>query len=260
MRPEGGNEKFIKWRGPVVPEEYIPLVDGLADLVRVWAVDPERNVDDFMAYAKQKNPAVIFALGHSHATAEECRRIRDYGVRLQTHHSDSGKAKGRAQGTPGAGCDEYTLYDPDMYAELICDQTGVHVVPDLLKMVVRTKGVERIILITDCDAWNDLYTNNEAEGIAYGPDLSYDYRGYVNGSKLTLGDACRNLMQHTGYGLCHCIRMATLNPARLLGLEDQVGSLKVGKKANLILMDDMVNIKSVILEGDLAVRDGELLI
>ena len=61
----------------------------------------------------------------------------------------TGKAPGFAQGTVGAGCDEYTLYDPDMYAELICDETGTHVDPDMLKMVVRTKGVERIILITD---------------------------------------------------------------------------------------------------------------
>ena len=72
--------------------------------------------------------------------------------------------------------------------------------------------------------------------------------------------ACRNVMKHTGYGLCHAIRMASLNPARLLGLDHEIGSLAPGKKANLILIDDMVNIKSVILEGDLAVRDGELLI
>lgn len=260
MRPEGGNEKYIKWRGEITPEEFMPLVDGLADVVRVWAVDPDRNVDEFMAYAKKQNSKVIFALGHSRANAEDCRRIRHHGVRVQTHHGDSGKAKGRAQGTPGAGCDEYTLYDPDMYAELICDYSGVHVVPDLLKMVVRTKGVERIVLITDCDAWDDRFTNNEAEGIAYGPDLSYDYRGYVNGSKLTLGDACRNMMQHTGYGLCHCIRMATLNPARLLGIDDQVGSLAPGKKANLILMDDMVHVNTVILNGERVAENGTLLI
>ena len=90
-------------------------------------------------------PDAIFALGHSHATAAQCRRVRGCGVKVQTHHGDSGKAPGFAQGTIGAGCDEYTLYDPDMYAELICDETGIHVDPDMLKMVVRTKGVEKII-------------------------------------------------------------------------------------------------------------------
>ena len=94
------------------------------------------------------------------------------------------------------------------------------------------------------------FTNNEADGIAYGPDLNYDYEGHLAGSHLTLDNACRNMMKHTGYGLCHAIRFASLNPAKLLGIDDQVGSLEAGKIANLILIDDMVNVKKVILQGD----------
>jgi N-acetylglucosamine-6-phosphate deacetylase len=60
-------------------------------------------------------------------------------------------------------------------------------------------------------------------------------------------------MKHTGYGLCHAIRFASLNPARMLGIEDRVGSLEVGKIANLILIDDAVHVKQVILEGDTVV-------
>ena len=187
---------------------------------------------------------------HSHATAADCRRVKKYGVRLQTHHGDSGKAPGVAQGTIGAGCDEFTLYDPDIYAELICDENGIHLSPDMLRMVIRTKGVERIILITDSMPMIGNYTNNEEDGIAYGPDLNYDYEGHLAGSHLTMDNACRNLMRHTGYGLCHAIRFASLNPARLLGLDDQIGSIEEGKKANLILIDDAVNIHTVILEGE----------
>ena len=65
-------------------------------------------------------------------------------------------------------------------------------------------------------------------------------------------------MAHSGYGLCHAIRMATLNPARLLGIEDQVGSLEVGKKANLIIIDDMIHVDSVFLDGNLVAKDGKL--
>ena len=125
-------------------------------------------------------------------------------------------------------------------------------------MVVRTKGVERIILITDHMADKDHFTNNEEEGILYGPDLNYDYEGHLAGSHLTLENACRNLMAHSGYGLCHAIRMASLNPARLLGIDDQVGSLEPGKKANLIIIDDMVNVDSVFLDGRLVAKDGKL--
>lgn len=251
MNGQGSNQKYILWGGEIRREEYAPLLEEVCDLARVWAIDPAREgIEGFMADVRERDPQAIFAMGHSHATAADCRRVKKYGVKVQTHHGDSGKAPGKAQGTIGAGCDEFTLYDPDIYAELICDENGIHVTPDMLKMVVRTKGVERIILISDAMPLLGDFTNNEAEGIAYGPDLNYDYEGHLAGSHLTLDNACRNLMKHTGYGLCHAIRFASLNPARMLGIEDRVGSLEVGKTANLILIDDAVHVKQVILEGD----------
>ena len=255
----GSNQKYILWGGEIDSKEYGPVLEAMAGFAKIWAIDPARpGIESFMKAVKQADPNVIFTLGHSRATAAQCRRVKTYGVRLQTHHNDSGKAPGRAQGTMGAGCDEFALYDPDLYVELICDENGVHVDPELIRMVVRTKGVERIILISDHMADKEHFTNNEAEGICYGPDLNYDYEGHLAGSHLTLDDACRNLMAHSGYGLCHAIRMATLNPARLLGIEDRVGSLEVGKKANLILIDDTVCVKAVFLEGRLAAQNGSL--
>ncbi len=256
MNGNGSNQKYILWNGEIREEEYGPLVDEIKEDVRIWAVDPAREgIEGFMAYVKGKNPKAIFSMGHSFATAADCRRVKKYGLRLQTHHGDSGKAPGFAQGTIGAGCDEYTLYDPDIYAELICDENGIHVPADMIKMVVRTKGVERMILITDSMPVSGDFTNNEAEGVAWGPDLNYDYEGHLAGSHLTLDNACRNLMKHTGYGLCHAIRFASLNPARLLGLEEEIGSIEAGKRANLILIDDMVHIHSVILDGETMVQN-----
>ena len=261
MAPFGSNQRDILWNGDISPEDYVPLVAALKDDARIWAICPSRkNIGQFMAYVKSQNPNAIFALGHSYASAAECRKVSHLGVKVQTHHNDSGKRPGRAQCTGGAGCDEYTLYNPDMYAELICDYNGIHVEPDLIRMVVRTKGVEKMILITDSMAISGDYKNNEEEGIAYGPDLNYDYEGHLAGSHLTLDGAVRNMMRHTGYGLCHAIRMASLNPAKLLGLDQEIGSLAPGKKANILLMDDMVNIRSVWLEGEHAVQDGQLLI
>lgn len=250
MNGEGSEQKYILWNGAIKVEEYRPLIDAMRGFARIWAIDPARpGIGRFMQDVRRADPNAIFALGHSHATAAQCRRVRGYGVKVQTHHGDSGKAPGFAQGTIGAGCDEYTLYDPDMYAELICDETGIHVDPDMLKMVVRTKGVEKIILITDSMPANGDYKNNEADGIAWGPDLNYDYEGHLAGSHLTLDSACRNLMAHTGYGLCHAIRMASLNPAKLLGLDRELGSIAPGKKANLLLIDDLVHVKKVFLAG-----------
>ena len=250
----GSFRNSIKWTDEIRREDYETLTGELGDLVRVWAIDPNREgIEEFMAYTRSHFPNVVFTLGHSLATAAQCRKLAKYGITLQTHHGDSGKAPGFAQGTIGAGCDEYTLYNPDMYAELICDQVGIHVAPDMIKMVVRIKGVEKMILISDSMPAAGDYKNNEALGIAYGPDLNYDDEGRLGGSHLTLDNACRNLMTHTGYGLCHAIRMATINPARMLGIDDKIGSLEAGKKANLIIIDDMVHIKKVFLEGDLMV-------
>lgn len=261
MQLSGSFQNEMKWSGAVKEEEYTRLIEGLGDMVRVWAIDPDReNIEAFMAYAKERTPRAIFAHGHSNATAESIRRVAHYGVKVRTHITDGGRARGRAQGTPGAGGDEYCLYEPDMYAELICDEVGVHVPPDLIKMVVRTKGYEKICLITDSMPGRTSYRNNEALGVWYGPDLNYDDEGKLAGSRMTLENGVRNLMTHTGYGLCHAIRMATLNPAKLLGIDHRVGSLKAGKTANLIVIDDMVHIKKVILQGDLAVEDDEVLI
>lgn len=246
----GSNQKYILWGGDIEKQEYQPVLDAMAGFAKIWAIDPARpGIEGFMADVKTADPNAIFTMGHSLATAAQCRKVKKYGLKLQTHHNDSGKAPGRAQGTMGAGCDEFALYDPDIYVELICDENGIHVDPELIRMVVRTKGVERIILITDHMADKDHFTNNEAEGILFGPDLNYDYEGHLAGSHLTLDNACRNLMAHSGYGLCHAIRMATLNPARLLGMDNKIGSLEPGKKANLIIIDDMINVKSVFLEG-----------
>lgn len=247
----GSNQKYILWGGDITEEEYAPLVDEISDMAKVWAICPMRpGIEGFMQYVKAKNPDAVFTMGHSRASAADCRRVKKYGLKIQTHHADSGKRPGSAQGTIGAGCDEFTLYDPDIFAELICDENGIHVQPDMIKMVVRTKGVERMILISDSMPLSGDFTNNEADGVAYGPDLNYDYEGHLAGSHLTLDNACRNLMKHTGYGLCHAIRFATLNPAVALGIDDEVGSLAPGKKANIIVIDDMVHINKVVLCGE----------
>jgi N-acetylglucosamine-6-phosphate deacetylase len=123
-------------------------------------------------------------------------------------------------------------------------------------MVVRTKGVEKIILISDSTTTVSNYKNNEAEGIWYSPDLNYDDRGMLAGSRLTVDNACRNMMVHTGYGLCHAIRMATANPAKMLGIYETVGTLDIGKRANILIIDDEIRVKKVFLDGELMVENA----
>ncbi len=258
MNGSGSFQSGMKWRPGTHAEDYMPLVDGLGDMVRVWAIDPDReNIEEFMAYAKKVNPNVLFAVGHSNASYEACKRLEHYGLRVRTHICDGGNCGGAVKGLNGAGGDEYALYNPDVYAELICDRNAVHVVPGLVKLYARTKGVEKMILITDsmCDKSNGAY-KNDPERVPFGPDLNYDETGWLAGSHLTMDNACRNMMTHSGYGLCHAVRMASLNPAKLLGLDQQIGSIAAGKTANLLLMDDAIHIEKVFLQGECAVDNA----
>ena len=258
----GSFQNQIKWTGDIKEKDFTDLIDSFGDMIRVWAIDPDReNIEEFMEYAKKYTPQAIFAHGHSTSSFEKIQELKHYGVKIRTHITDAGQAPGRAQGTPGAGGDQFCLYDSDMYAELICDETGIHVPPGLIKMIIRTKGVERVCLITDHTTVEEIqYKNNEEAGIWYGSDLNYDDQGFLAGSLMTLENGVKNVMTHTGYGLCHAIRMASLTPAQVLGIDDAVGSLKPGKKANIIIIDDMVNISKVILVGELAVENDTVLI
>lgn len=247
----GSNQRDILWGSEIIREEYLPLIRAFAGYAKVWAIDPARpGIERFMQDVLAEDPSAVFAMGHSRATAADCRRVRRWNLRLQTHHGDSGKAPGRAQGTIGAGCDEYALYDPEIYTELICDENGIHQDADMMRLLLRVKGNEKVILITDHMADRMHYKNNEAEGILFGPDLNYDYEGHLAGSHLTMDNACRNLIAHTGCGLCQAVRMASLNPARLLGMDGEIGSLEPGKRANLILIDDTVRVRTVFLNGE----------
>ncbi len=87
---------------------------------------------------------------------------------------------------------------------------AVHVKPHMLRMVTKIKGIDKIILITDSCP---IEGNIAREGVPQCYDLGYDSSGNVAGSKLTMDIVCRNMMKHTGYGLCHVIKFATINPA-----------------------------------------------
>lgn len=259
----GSMQNQIKWSGRVEKSDYKDLIDAFGDMVRVWAIDPDReNIEEFMAYAKVNTPHATFAHGHSFATFESIAALKHYGVTIRTHIFDCGDVPSRCQINNGASGDQFCLYTPDMYAELICDKEGIHVPPGQIKNLIRTKGVEYVCLISDHTTvtGTERYKNDITKGVHYGPDLNYDDEGMLSGSLMTLDDGVRNLMTHTGYGICHAIRMATLNPARAVGIDSEVGSLAKGKTANLIIMDDTVSVKRVYLEGELAAENGKALI
>lgn len=257
MNPKYGSDASnVKWHGKIDPEIMHNLVDYAGNDVRVWCVAPEReDIEQFCEYALKVNPNVVFSMGHTECKPSMARRLKKYGLINHTHHCNATAVVNpiipENQGIRDVGPDEACLLDDDMYAEVIADSLGIHVKPDMLRLVAKVKGIDRVILITDHYPIDCPCPKGEIMGGKKVSDLSYDENGWVCGSRMTMDVACRNFMAHTGYGLCHAVRFATINPARMLGIDGEIGSIEPGKRANLVIIDDMVNVERVILNGEL---------
>ena len=250
MTPEfGANAKYNQWIGDIVPEVYKDVVDAAGDLVKVWVVAPEREgIEGFVRYAKSVNPDVVFSVGHSRATPAQVRALKKYGLNHITHCMNATDTHSDWLGTRGAGPDEACFQDPDMYAELISDSGAVHVNADLQRMLLRIKGVDKVVLISDCSGRTDA---NILEHLRHMTDLSFDDNGDLAGSRLSMDMACRNIMTHTNCGIAQAFLMASRNPAQSVGLGDELGTIEAGKRADLVFVDDMFNVEKVMLAGEL---------
>lgn len=85
--------------------------------------------------------------------------------------------------------------------------------------------------------------------LAHIRDLNFDHNGGIAGSKMTMDLACRNIMTNTNCGIAQAFLMASTNPARVIGMDEEIGSVAVGKKADLVFVDDKFTIKNVLLQG-----------
>lgn len=243
----GANAHMNPWCGPVLAEQYEALVDEAGSLAKVWAIAPEREgLLPFLEYARKVNPDVKFAVGHSEATPAQIRALGIFAPILHTHITNATGCQPVTAGTRGVGPDEHCFMAPDIYAEMISDSCGIHVCPDMQKLVLFCKGVHHTILISDSTTLN----NPNPSELAHVTDLNFDTNGDLAGSKLTLDQACRNVMESTGCSIAEAFLMAATNPARALGFED-IGSIAVGKKADLVFTDDLFHVQRVMLHGKL---------
>lgn len=247
MNPKyGASPELNKWRGDIKEDDYKALADRAGDDVMVWAIAPEREgLEPFMAYAKSVKNDVVFAVGHSEATPSEVQALKKYGIKIQTHCMNATGRKADKGGVRGVGPDEACLLDDDMYAEIICDSLAIHVKPDMIKLIIKVKGIDKVILISD----SFVSDKPNPEEYKHVTDLSFDANGGLCGSKLTLDAAARNFMKHTGRPITDAFLAASSNPARAIGIFDEVGSVAKGKLANLVFTDENINIKKVMLKG-----------
>lgn len=244
----GSGAKDNKWQDAVRAEDYKPVVDAAGDLVRIWTVAPERKgILAFVQYAREVSPTVRFSVGHSQATPEEIAVLKPYGLNHLTHCMDATGRVSQWAGTRGSGPDEACFLDRDMYCELISDSVGAHVNPALQQLILQSKGLDRVILVTDGSP--ACYT--PPSHLRCYEDLSINEAGELAGSRLTMNKACRNIMTHTNCGIAQAFLLAARNPANAIGLGHEIGTVQAGKRANLVFVDDSFHVIRVMLEGEL---------
>lgn len=214
-------------------EEFSRLQEAAEGLIRLVTVAPE--VPGAIPFIeKLVSQGIKVAIGHSALTAKDLREAIAAGVTLSTHLGNGCHAK----------IDRHHNYiweqlaADELTATLIVD--GHHLPPSVVKCMLRCKGLDRSVLISDAIAAAGLppgqYVQNEGL-IEVDENLRVSFPGtpYLAGSALVLLRGVENAMSFAGLTLSEALQLATLNPARAMSLEHQVGQLAVGKRANLML-------------------------
>jgi N-acetylglucosamine-6-phosphate deacetylase len=189
---------------------------------------------------------VCISLGHSNATLAQAEEGIAAGASHATHTFNAMRALDhREPGVLGA-----VLADDRVIADLIAD--GIHVHPEIVILFLRAKGPEGAVLITDAISATGMgdgkFRLGEFEVEVRGDRCEYD--GKLAGSVLTLDRAVRNITQFSGWSLQQSLRLATLNPARVLGRND-IGIIAPGAKADFVVLSAGGEVQRTIINGEI---------
>ena len=187
----------------------------------------------------------IPAIGHTNAEVAVLEKAFSAGARHVTHFFNAMTGlHHRDLGVAG-----WTLTKEDTTFDIIAD--GVHVHPSVIRLAVGSKGPENVALISDSIAAAGL---GDGEYQVWGEELVVRYgrtsnsKGVIAGSVIAIDDAVRK-MKLLGFSTGEVSRMASLNPSKLLGMEDVIGSVQVGKRADLVVLDQDLNVVRTIVGG-----------
>ncbi|MFU8853286.1 N-acetylglucosamine-6-phosphate deacetylase [Micromonospora sp. SL1-18] len=236
------NPEFL--RDPSTDElaELIELGDGA---VRMVTLAPERD-GALEAVELLVSRGVVAAVGHTDATWEQTRAAVAAGATVGTHLFNGMRPVHHREPGPVVAL----LDAPNVVCELVAD--GVHLHDGMLAFAASTAGPERAALITDAMAAagmpdGEYELGGQAVTVSGGvARLSRD--GAIAGSTLTMDAALRHAVA-AGVALPDACRMAATTPARAIGLGDQVGALQAGLRADLVVLDDDLNVLRVMRAG-----------
>lgn len=235
------------------PEDYLEILSRSNNIAR-WSFSPELDgAPEFAAELSKRG--IIAAAGHTDATFEQCDEAYKNGCSLITHFYSCISTIIRKNSYRTAGVMEYGYYQDGMAVEIIAD--GHHVPSSLLHLIVKVKGVDNVVLVTD---------SMRGAGMPEGPSILggladgqecivengvaklLDGSGFA-GSVCTADRLIRTMITIGGCTLEQAVQMASLNPARVMGVADRKGSLEAGKDADIVIFGDNVEVFATIVSG-----------
>lgn len=226
-------------------KEIKDFVKTSGNLIKIVAFAPElEGALTFAKYLKEND--IIPAMGHTNATYAETIKGFKAGINLATHLYNG--MRGFTHREPGAlGA---ILTEESIYAEIIVD--GVHLHDAAVKLALKTKGPEKLILISDsmraAGLKDGTYDLGGQKVITKNNEARLKDSGSIAGSTLNLNQAAKNILKTQAVSIIDIVNMASFNPAKLLKLED-IGIIEENKRADLIIFDDTFNLQKTIKSG-----------
>lgn len=237
------NPKYMM--DPVIEhlEEWHDLSKGLVNKI---AIAPEREgVADFIQFASSKE--IRTALAHSDATYDQALAAVDAGANIFVHvYNGMSGLHHREPGMVGAA-----LNADGVFAEVICD--GHHVHPAAVEVVLKARGADETVLITDCmragGQGEGMSRLGEFEVIVKDGTARLKDSGSLAGSILELIQAVENVVKWDLVSLPDALRMASLAPARSVGIDHVCGQITPGQAADFIVVNDQGQLQATYLDG-----------
>ncbi|MGV9450093.1 N-acetylglucosamine-6-phosphate deacetylase [Streptomyces sp. NPDC003635] len=238
------SEELLRDPDPAEVRKLIDAARGRASMVTL-ATELPGGLDSVRLLADH---GVIAAIGHTDATYEQTVRAIDAGATVATHLFNAMPALGhRAPGPITA-----LLEDDRITVELINDGTHLH--PAALQLAFHHAGADRVAFITDAmDAagfGDGRYMLGPLEVEVADGVARLVEGGSIAGSTLTLDRAFKRAVTIDGLSVEDTVTALSANPARLLGMSDEIGSLEPGKYADLVLLDASFDLKGVLRRGE----------
>lgn len=225
------------------------LLEAGEGLIKIVSLAPEREGAEAVIEFLTKR-GVSASIAHTNAKADEAYQAVEHGAYRATHTFNAMRPfRHRDVGVLGV-----VLTDDRVTCEMICDL--VHLSKETIDIIIRCKGVDKICAISDSGvmsgypdgvyhiAGKDRYVVNGECRLA---------DGTIAGSCKTLYDGAKNLFS-MGVDICSIAKMTSKNPAKAVGVENEFGSIEVGKHADIVLLDEKFNIKGVYIDGKVVER------